>query len=253
VIARPAFRANKRLLQGGEVLFARAEWAPLQDIQGDDQTMFKSPVIQEAFERVLHAHRPNSPIMLTSLCTSTRPYTASRKWWLYDALLGDVIDLVVCSNGGIVPLRFESQYPFLNYDAKGQARFDEEYIEVVGGRLKRFLLTHSYRHVVFAFLQGMRNRVIAEDLGPWLVHEGVIEGFAILPSDAVRQQVKEEGAHETLYVRHPDLWPCCVKELVLHVRSVCRLYGVRMPKVEAIPADVLREHSVQRKPRGLFE
>lgn len=249
---RPSIKADKEVLQGGELLIPRSLWAPLQDIQGNDLTMFESPVIARAFDRVLETWRPRSPIMLTSLCTATRPYTASRKWWAYASLFGDDVDLIVCSNGGIVPLPYEREYPYLNYDAKGQSQFDQAYIKVVGARLREFIVTMKYKHVIFAFLQGMRNRVIAERLGPLLVSEGIIESFAILPSDAARQQARDEGAYMAPGFRmYPDLWPCVIEELAAHVRSVCLSYGIT-PRRHSLPANLLKHHSQLAKPKGFF-
>lgn len=250
---RPSRKVDKEQLQGGELLLRRSEWAPLSAIQGDDLTMFSSPTIARAFDRVLSTWRPTSPIALTSLCTATRPYTASRKWWAYKALFGADIDLIVCSNGGIVPLEFEAQYPFLNYDAKGQSQFDKQYIRVVGDRLDTFFRTHRYRHVVFAFLPGMRNRVIAERIAPDLVKDGAIESYSILPTEAARQQARDEGAYMAPGFRmYPDLWPCVIEELAAHVRQVCLQYGVAPHRV-TLPPNLLRHHSRLSKPKGFFE
>lgn len=250
---RPAHKVDKEQLQGGELLLPRSSWAPLSAIQGNDLTMFQSPTIAAAFDRVLSTWRPRSPIMLTSLCTATRPYTASRKWWAYSALFGRDVDLIVCSNGGIVPLPYEREYPFLNYDAKGQSQYDAEYIKVVGARLAEFIRTMRYKHVIFAFLQGMRNRVIAERLGPQLVADGTIDSFAILPSDAARQQARDEGAYMAPGFRmYPDLWPCVIEELAAHVRSVCLDYGVAPHRV-TLPPNLLKHHSRLSRPKGFFE
>jgi hypothetical protein len=253
-VLRPPPKANKAFLQGGELLLKRSEWPPLESIQGNDLTMFESPTIAKAFKRTLETWEPRRPVMVTSLCTSTRPYSASRKWWAYASLLGDDVDLVVCTNGGIVPLPFEGQFPFLNYDAKGQARFDEQYIKVVGNRLERFIRKFRYRHVVFSFLQGMRNRVIAERLGPMLVRENVIEGFTILPSDAIREQARAEIAKDPNgYMVYPDIWPCMLQELVSETRQICRLHGITPSEEPAVFKDILRLHGAMKKRKGLFD
>lgn len=250
---RPPAKIDKHVLCGGEALIARPDWVPSASaLHGTDADMFESPTIERAFQRVLEVWRPRSEVMLTSLCTSTRPYTASKKWWTYHRLFGANVDLVVCSNGGIVPLPFESEYPFLNYDAKGQSRFDRQYIEVVGARLYRFIRMHRYRFVIFAFLQGMRNRIIAEDIGPQLVKEGAIEGYSIMPSDQARQQARDEGAYMAPGFRmYPDLWPCVLEELSAHVRQVCLRFD-RVPVRVSVPENALQHHRDLRRPKGFF-
>lgn len=251
---RPPPKANKALLQGGTELLPRRTWPALEEIQGNDLTMFNSPTIARAYEAVLEKWVPCHEVMLTSLCTATRPYSASRKWWAYESLLGEDVDLVICSNGGIVPLPYQWQFPYLNYDAKGQSQFDKKYIEVVGHRLARFIRHFHYRHVVFAFLQGARNRLIAEHIGPLLMQEGAIEGYTILPSDKVRSQASEEIAgNPNGYLVYPDLWPCMLQEVVLRTRAICKRYGHRISNEAPVFDDILRLHGALRKRKGLFD
>lgn len=198
---------EKHQRQGTDDLIPRTDWCDLAEIQGRDPDVLRSPTIGRAFERVVETWRPRHPIALVSLCTATRPYTASLKWSAFAAAFHDQADLIVCSNGGIIPLPMERCFPFLNYDAHGEAQFDDEYVRVVGQRLGVFLRQHRYRRVIFNFRHNMRNHRIAVDLGPALVTEGATEAFAILPTREQYEQAQRERFHLSGFKMFPELYP----------------------------------------------
>src|SRR5690606_29500638 len=145
--------------------------AKLTEIQGRDPDVLNSPTMERAFRRVLELHEVRSPIAYCSLCTKTRPYSTGRKWKLLKQRFGSFVDLIVTSNGGVIPLPFEREYPYLNYDAHGEAQFDAIYIEKLGARMEEFFKRHRYRFIMFNYRHNLRNARIAERLGP-LLKEG---------------------------------------------------------------------------------
>jgi len=93
--------------RGDERLICRDEWVVAESIQGSPELIFNSPVMNKAQELILDQFTPTHPIAFVSVCTSSRPYSKSPKWKTFKNELSDV-DLIVCSNGGIIPLEYEN-------------------------------------------------------------------------------------------------------------------------------------------------
>jgi hypothetical protein len=198
--------ADKGVRQGGTLLVPRKSWCPLSEIQGHDPDVLLSPTIEAAYREVLARHRPRHPIALVSLCTSTRPYSMSRKWGEFIRRFGGMADLIVHSNGGVIPIEFEDQFPYLNYDAHGEREYDRLYVKIGIERLSRFFLTHRYRFVLFNFRPTQRNVKIALDIGPRLHEVGALERWALVPDAGLWDRVRAGGL-SMKYKLYPDLLP----------------------------------------------
>lgn len=170
--------ADKGVRQGGTLLLPRERWCPLAEIQGHDPDVLLSPTIAAAFDAVMARWRPRHPIALVSLCTSTRPYSLSYKWARFLELFGERADLIVHSNGGVIPLEYEDQFPYLNYNAHGEAQYDDLYVRIGTERLGRFLRA-----------------------------EGALEDYAILPAQEHYRQAQAEGFSQKGYRMHPEIYP----------------------------------------------
>lgn len=151
-----------KINQGSELLIPRDQWVAAEDIQGDEIKTLHSPVVERAFKKILELHKPKHKVALVSLCTATRPYSKSRKWKTFIEKFGDDADMIICSNGGIIPIEFESCYPYLTYDAHGEGKWDKVYINTVYRRLMEFFGKFEYETIVFNFRPGMRNRPAAQ-------------------------------------------------------------------------------------------
>ena len=151
---------TKKINQGSELLIPRNEWVPPKQIQGNDKIVLTSPIIKKAFQKILDLHKMKNDTCFVSLCTSTRPYSKSLKWKKFKESL-DNIDLIVCSNGGIIPLEFENCYPYLTYDAHGERKYDNLYIKITYARLKLFFEKFPYKNIIFNFRPNLRNRICA--------------------------------------------------------------------------------------------
>jgi hypothetical protein len=211
--------ATKARAHGTEALLLKSEWCAPEDIQGHDPDVLLAPTMELAFARILERWQPRKPIALVSLCTSTRPYSRSRKWAAYRAMFGGKADLIICSNGGVIPIAYENAFPFLNYDAHGESQYDKLYIEVVSERLLRFFTAARYRFVLFNFRHNMRNVHCANAVAPVLKAAGAFEDFAILPSRADYDAGRAAGfSHASPAVqRVPELYPNMLNPVVAQI------------------------------------
>lgn len=152
----------KKVNQGSELLIPRNEWVRETDIQGDEVKTLKCPMVEKAFQGILQLYKPKHRVALVSLCTASRPYSTSRKWKTFIELFGDDADMIICSNGGIIPIEFERCYPYLTYDAHGEGKWDKLYINICYRRLMEFFTRFHYDKIVFNFRPGLRNRIAAQ-------------------------------------------------------------------------------------------
>lgn len=180
----------KKVNAGRDLLIPRAEWVPEREIQGTDAMVLNHPMMERAYKNILKLHKPKHKTALVSLCTSSRPYSKSRKWKEFRRLFGDDADLIICSNGGIIPIEFEDCYPYMTYDAHGQAQFDRLYCQVVYRRLMEFFSIHHYDRLIFNFRPGLRNRACA--LKFQQTYTGGAEVF-ILPTQAAYKAAQMAG------------------------------------------------------------
>jgi hypothetical protein len=188
----------RKINAGDERLIPREQWCPAHEIQGTDRDVLLHPTMRLAFERVLEVHEVRHPIAVMALCTSRRPYTATPKWRTLRGLYGDSADLIVTSNGGIVPLDLERCYPFLTYDAKGERWNTPLYQRVLKERLLRFLRRHRYRFVVFVYRPTLRNVPVAHAVCRKLLDEGALEEYEVLPTPQAYARLMRAGIREKM-------------------------------------------------------
>jgi predicted RNA-binding protein len=198
---------EKKIAQGGTLLIPREEWGDASTIQGNDLDVLYSPIMERAFKRIVELHTPKHQIAFCSLCTVTRPYSTGRKWKTLKQHYSTMCDLIINSNGGVIPIEFERQYPYMTYDAHGRKEFDKQYIEVLTARLKTFFSKHRYRYIMFNFRPNLRNVHTAENAGKWLVENEFIEDYKILPTKEHYQQSQREDFHKKGYAMFPELYP----------------------------------------------
>jgi hypothetical protein len=147
-----------KINSGSDLLIPRNQWVPESEIQGRENKVLHHPMVEQAFRRIIDLHKPKHKVCLVSLCTSTRPYSKSRKWSVFKQHFGDKADLIICSNGGIIPIEFEECYPYMTYDAHGMSEFDNLYIRITYERLMKFFSVHHYDRIIFNFRPNLRNR-----------------------------------------------------------------------------------------------
>ena len=190
-----------KINQGSEYLLPKEQWTAAENIQGDEIKTLQSPVIEAAFQRILQLHTPKHKIAFVSLCTSTRPYSKSRKWKKFIELFGESADMIICSNGGIIPIEFEECYPYMTYDAHGEGKWDKQYINTCYRRMMEFFGKFHYDKIIFNFRPNMRNRIAA--LAFARDYQGRSEIF-ILPTPAAYKEAQRDG-FKPAGMRYPDL------------------------------------------------
>ena len=149
--------------QGGTRLFAQSEWCSAESLCGTEADIIGHPVMAEAFDRVMSAFTPKHRVAVLSLCTKTRPYSRTRVWSELITTCGDKADLIATSNGGIIPLEFESEWPYMTYDAPiGDQTYNDLAVETLTARMIRFLTTHRYDKVIYLYLPHYRYRRVPQ-------------------------------------------------------------------------------------------
>lgn len=199
--------------QGSELLIPKNQWVAENMIQGDEIKTLQSPVVEKAFKRILELHKPKHKIALVSLCTATRPYSKSRKWKTFIEKFGNDADMIICSNGGIIPIEFESCYPYMTYDAHGEGKWDKQYINTCYRRLNEFFKKFEYDKIIFNFRPGMRNRVAAQAF--IRDYKGNAK-IAILPTVGTYKEAQRAGFPAGKMF--PDLDPRVLREIEAEVK-----------------------------------
>lgn len=206
----------KKTNKGKEDLIPRSEWVEECEIQGTDEMVLYHPIMRKAFFEILKKYKPKKSIAFVSLCTSTRPYSKSRKWKKFKEEFGKDCDLIIASNGGIIPIEFEECYPFLTYDAHGQKQYDELYIKFLYSRLMKFFNKFHYDYIIFNFRPNMRNRVSAN---AFVKHfKGNTKCF-IAPSNATYEKARR-NKFKPYGSRYPDLSDEVMQELRTIIKEV---------------------------------
>ena len=193
-----------------DFLLKPEERGPIELLHGEFNTLHNTD-IELAFQRILQTFKPKHNKAIFSLCTSTRPYIQSIKWATFNRNFGGDCDLIVCSNGGIIPMEYMCCYPFLEYDAHREPKYDELYNERFEYRLETFLekFGANYKVKVFSFLPSSRNRVVLEKLG-----------YAnIVPTDTTYQKIKNSDEKGINLLRYPQ---CSIHSL----REMSEILGV---------------------------
>ena len=141
---------NEKINCGSEELIPKSEWVTPQDLEGELKVL-NSPLMEKAFQKILTKFIPTHNVAFLSLCTATRPYSKSRKWNVYNNYFGDKCDLIVTSNGGVIPQPFWECYPYMTYDAYSHED-NGLYNKVLLRRLVEFFTKFdSYDTIIFNF------------------------------------------------------------------------------------------------------
>lgn len=178
-----------------DFLFNTSERCPDEELFGEDKVLH-NPIIDVALDRIMEDYTPSHNRVIFSLCTSTRPYLKGIKWRTFYENFGSDCDLVICSNGGIIPMEYMNCWPYLTYDAHSSAKFDDLYNELFERRLVKFLSKFGpyWEKKVFTFLPTSRNRRVIEKL-----HYDVL-----LPSKEVYDDIRKNGSPGVNTIRYPQ-------------------------------------------------
>ena len=157
------------------------EEIPFADMQGEFNVL-TNPIFDYAFERVLEQHEPKHSLAFLSLCAASND--KSRKWKTYAKEFTNV-ELIVCSNAGVVPFdMWRRYYPYRSYDApRAGGHWDELYVEKMYERLLMFFGKFKYERVIANFIPTNERCLTAchKALGE-LRERGRIKSYAVLPT-----------------------------------------------------------------------
>jgi predicted RNA-binding protein len=106
---------DKSILVGDEKVIKQSKWVPFSEIS-TSLDVLNHHIFSDAFQNILKTFKTTHKIAFMSMCTSTRPYYLSRKWKEFKNHFDGLMDLIVISNGGIIPEEYWESYPYLNYD-----------------------------------------------------------------------------------------------------------------------------------------
>ena len=219
---------------GDEKLFKLDEWVHSSELHGEPKVL-RSPILHEAFNRVLEQHTPNQPTAFLSLCTATRPYYKSPKWKILRDKIGTKVDMIVVSSGGFVPEQFWESWPFQNYNAGVHIRDNEEYKKVMYKRMIKFFKNNKYKNVIVNFMKQQRNYKPGLTAMIELKKQGYVEDYIFLPTDEVYQIARSKsGQHNMIKggkkgtpTAHIPFDPVIVDQLTEQVE----LYGYNEPEL----------------------
>lgn len=188
-----------------------------------EEPLLHNPLIDALCKKMREDYKPKHKFAIFSLCTSTRPYINSPKWKAFYKNFGDVADLIICSNGGIIPIEYQYCYPFTIYDAHGDSKTDELYKQKFKERLDAFLDVHanSWDKIVFSFLPSSRNREVIKD------YDKGNDKYYVLPSLEVYKKIQEEGSVGVNIMRFPQA-------AHQHMDEIAQVFGTRNKKKKGL-------------------
>ena len=194
-------------ITGNTLLFPVSEFRT-PDTMDDETKILEDEQFIEANRLMSLNHVPKKDIAFVSLCTSTRPYNKSPKWATFIKEFGDRCDMIVSSNGGVIPMKYWQSYPFMTYDA-GEHILDDLYKEVLYNRWNTFFRENRYKHILMNFKPHQRNYDPAMRVCKELLEDGMIESYVFLP-DAEKYTEILENPHRRCF---PDINPLSMEVL----------------------------------------
>lgn len=218
-------------------LFSEEEIKSRKDCQEDElhgeEKVLNSMVVEEAFNKILNDYKPKHKNIIFSLCTSTRPYLKSIKWKTFYKYFGDSCDLVICSNGGIIPIEYMYCFPFMEYDAhRESSKTDELYKNKMKERLTKFLTVfgNNYEKIIYTFLPSSRNAEAIKEMGK--ESRGIL-----LPTMEVYNDIRKNGYPGVNTLRYPQCAGQALKEMASYLN---------------IEIDLNKNEQKQTKKKNLF-
>lgn len=202
-----------KINQGNELLIKKENWVDRSEIQGDDEKVMMAPILRKAQERIIDLFEPKNNIAFVSLCSSTRPYSKSRKWSHFINEF-DGVDFTIMSGPGIIPIEYDSEYPYMTYDQIPGHNFDNISKLFYANVLVRFFILKKYDYIVFNFKPHMKHRVWASNqAGNYLKQRGHIKDFVITPNERTYSLASMDGFAELGLCMFPDLHPIVLRDM----------------------------------------
>lgn len=183
----------------------------ISELEGEEKVL-NSKVVEDGFERILNDFKPKHRKVIFSLCSSTRPYIKSLKWKAFHENFGDDADLVICSNGGIIPIEYMCCFPYMEYDAhRNNSSSDNLYKEKMKERLSKFLekFGDNYDVIIYSFLPNSRNADVIREMNG---ANGVL-----LPTYDTYRDCLDNGSPGVNVMRYPQCSHQVLDEMRVHL------------------------------------
>ena len=215
---------------GDDRLIPQSEWMPIETMNSDLKIL-ENDLFDRVFDKILEVHKPKKKIAFLSLCTSTRPYSNSQKYKKFKKLFGESVEFVVVSNGGIIPIEYETSYPFMEYDGGGfDPNIKERFQIAMEHRLRRFFENFNYYDFVLAnFRPNLRTTPVAKKVLSELKRRSIIKDYAIVPNVTMYRECQNDGFGKPNGVgkMFPDLHLYALEEMQsvlthFHSLTLCR-------------------------------
>ena len=125
----------------------------------------------------------------------TRPYHEGPKWKRFVSNFNGKVDMIVSSNGGIIPQEFWYSWPYMNYESgEPHGKKETELYNKVGYEwLLKFFKKHSYKYVICNMNPNHRIYDRFPEAFQLLKDNGYIEDYTMIPSMELYKKVKEDG------------------------------------------------------------
>ncbi|AGN30171.1 hypothetical protein VPFG_00169 [Vibrio phage nt-1] len=210
---------DKSVLMGDELLFSESEWVPF-DTMNTEKKILSNPIFDEGLNRIIKQYTPKTDTAFISLCTTTRPYENSRKWKTFMETFGSSADLIVISNGGVIPQQFWHSYPYLNYDGDPKVNPQTElYCEICEERVYRFFSQVKFKNIVANFKHVQRNTEAIKSALKRLKDDGHIENYVVLPTVEQYEELQSRGFPKG------KVFPDVDDKILEHLRSAVHSYS----------------------------
>ena len=185
---------DKSILAGDEQLIPKSDWIEFSEMDRESKILDdKHGIFNDAFQKILKEHTMKSKNLFLSGCTSTRPYNLSLKWKVFIEKFGEA-DFVVISNGGIIPQKYFSSFPYLNYDGEPTIVGTTLFKDLLKDRLEKFLKKHPYDYVLANFRPNLRRSTpVTKEVLAKLKENGTIKDYAVIPDEKLYEKARIDG------------------------------------------------------------
>jgi hypothetical protein len=184
---------DQSILAGDEQLIPKSDWIEFSEMNRESLILNdKHGIFNDAFQKILEKHTMNSKILFLSGCTTTRPYNLSKKWKFFIERFG-VADFVVSSNGGIIPQKYFSSFPYLNYNGETTIVGTPLFQSVLKDRVEKFLNAHPYDYVLANFRPKLRSTPVVKEVLADLKENGTIKDYAVIPDGKLYEKARIDG------------------------------------------------------------
>ncbi len=176
-----------------------------------EKNLLQNPMIDKVFQKILDTYQPQHKKVIFSLCSSKRPYIKSLKWKAFYERFGHETDLIICSNGGIIPIEYMFCFPYMEYDAlRSGIKWDKIYMEIMEKRMIKFLnrFGNYWDKIIHSYLPTSRNYEV--------IQKSNLKGV-LLPTIKTYNQIKKEGSPGVNTQRYPQLAHQAMEEMAKYL------------------------------------